>query len=102
MPEPRLSGQARTLWRRWRNAASFAAFIGNRRMHTIGYEPDEDPMLYWALVFFIVAIVAGALGFGGLAATAGSIAHILFFLFLVLFIVTLIAGLMGRRAGPPL
>ena len=25
-------------------------------------------MLYWALVFFIVAIVAGVFGFGGIAA----------------------------------
>jgi uncharacterized membrane protein YtjA (UPF0391 family) len=62
---------------------------------------EEDPMLYWALVFLIVAIVAGALGFGGLAATAGSIAHILFFVFLVFFAIALIGGLMARR-GPPL
>jgi uncharacterized membrane protein YtjA (UPF0391 family) len=54
-------------------------------------------MLYWALVFLIVAIIAGALEFGGLAATAGSIAHILFVIFGVFFVVALIGGLMGRR-----
>jgi uncharacterized membrane protein YtjA (UPF0391 family) len=66
-----------------------------------GVITEEDPMLYWALVFLIIAIIAGALGFGGLAATAGSIAHILFVLFLVFFVVALIGGLMARR-GPPL
>ena len=49
-------------------------------------------MLYWAMVFFIVALVAAVLGFGGIAGTAVGIAKILFFVFLVLFIVSLIAG----------
>jgi uncharacterized membrane protein YtjA (UPF0391 family) len=53
-------------------------------------------MLYWALVFFIVAIVAGILGFGGIALAAAGIAKILFFIFLIVFLVTLIMGL-GRR-----
>ena len=60
-------------------------------------------MLYWALVFFLVAIAAAFFGFGGIAAGAASIAQILFFLFIVLFIVSLILGLV-RRGGtsPPL
>lgn len=36
-------------------------------------------MLYWAAVFFIIAIVAGVLGFGGIAGAASSVAQILFF-----------------------
>jgi uncharacterized membrane protein YtjA (UPF0391 family) len=56
-------------------------------------------MLYYALVFFIVAIVAAIFGFGGIAAGAASIAQVLFFIFLVLFIASLIAGLL-RRGGP--
>jgi len=28
-------------------------------------------MLYWALVFLVIAVVAGILGFGGVASTAG-------------------------------
>ncbi len=39
-------------------------------------------MLYWALVFLVVAIIAGALGFGGIAGTSAGIAQILFFIFL--------------------
>jgi uncharacterized membrane protein YtjA (UPF0391 family) len=59
-------------------------------------------MLYWAAVFFIVALIAGALGFGGLAAAAGGIAQILFYIFLVMFLVALVAGLVGRRSPPPI
>jgi uncharacterized membrane protein YtjA (UPF0391 family) len=53
-------------------------------------------MLYWALLFFIVAVVAALFGFGGIAAGAASIAKILFFVFLVLFIIALVAGGFGR------
>ena len=50
-------------------------------------------MLDYAAVFFIIAIVAGLLGFGGIAAGASSIAQVLFFIFLILFLGTLIGGL---------
>ncbi|MBP7064765.1 DUF1328 domain-containing protein [Ferrovibrio sp.] len=59
-------------------------------------------MLYWAVVFFILALVAGLFGFGGLAATAGGIAQILFFIFLVLFLISLVYSLLtGRRPPMP-
>jgi uncharacterized membrane protein YtjA (UPF0391 family) len=45
----------------------------------------ESPMLNYAIVFFVVALIAAALGFGGfIAGTAMSIAKILFFGFLIL------------------
>ena len=53
-------------------------------------------MLYYAAVFFIIALVAGLLGFGGIAAGASSIAQVLFFIFIVLFLVSLVAGLLRR------
>ena len=53
-------------------------------------------MLSWALVFLIIALIAGALGFGVVSGTAASIAKVLFLVFLVLFIVGLITG----RRGP--
>lgn len=56
-------------------------------------------MLYWALVFLIVALVAGVFGFGGVYVAAAGIAKVLFFLFIVLFIVSLIAGGFGRRSA---
>lgn len=55
----------------------------------------EGVMLYWSLVFFIVSLVAGIFGFGGIANATAGIAQILFYVFLVFFVVTLIAGLAG-------
>jgi len=52
-------------------------------------------MLYWSLMFLLIAIVAGALGLWVVAGTAASIAKILFVIFMVLFLVSLITG---RRA----
>lgn len=49
-------------------------------------------MLYWALIFFILAIVAALFGFGGIAGGAMWIAKVLFVVFLVLFLVSLITG----------
>ncbi len=54
-------------------------------------------MLNWALIFFIVALVAALFGFTGISIAAAGVAKILFFLFLVLFLVSLVAGL-ARRA----
>ncbi len=54
-------------------------------------------MLYWAAVFFVIALVAAVFGFGGIAVGAAEIAKILFFIFLVIFIVTAIFGLIRRR-----
>ena len=52
-------------------------------------------MLSWTLTFLLVAIVAGMLGFGGIAGTAAWLARTCFVIFLVLF---LIGFLTGRRA----
>ena len=57
-------------------------------------------MLRWALIFFIVAIVAAVFGFGGIAVAATEFARILFFVFLVLFLISLVAHAMRGRAPP--
>jgi uncharacterized membrane protein YtjA (UPF0391 family) len=62
----------------------------------LNYREGNNIMLYYALVFFVIAIIAAAFGFGGIAAGAASIAKILFFIFLVIFLVTLVMGLMRR------
>jgi len=49
-------------------------------------------MLHWALIFFLIAIVAAVFGFTGIAAAASGIARILFFIFLILFFVALAQG----------
>ena len=50
----------------------------------------EIAMLYYALVFLVIALVAGLLGFGVVAFAAAGIAKILFFVFLVLFLISLV------------
>ena len=49
-------------------------------------------MLSWAIFFLIIAIIAGVLGFGGLAGTAVGIEKILVVLFLTLFVVSWVLG----------
>ncbi|HEY8932087.1 MAG TPA: DUF1328 domain-containing protein [Rariglobus sp.] len=49
-------------------------------------------MLSWSLCFLIIALIAAALGFGGIAGTAVGIAKVLFFIFIVLFLVSLVIG----------
>lgn len=49
-------------------------------------------MLSWALAFFVIALIAGILGFAGVTGAAVGIAKMLFFLFLVLFLASLVFG----------
>ena len=57
---------------------------------------EDFIMLHYALIFLVVALVAGVLGFGGVAVISVEIARLLFFIFLILFAVSLIAGLLRR------
>ncbi|MEO5615164.1 DUF1328 domain-containing protein [Cypionkella sp. TWP1-2-1b2] len=55
-------------------------------------------MLSWALTFLVIALIAAALGFGGIAGTSAGIAKILFFIFLALFVISLIARLLNGKS----
>ncbi len=50
-------------------------------------------MLKWAVIFLIIAIVAGIFGFTGIEEASATIAKILFGIFLVLFVGALAIGL---------
>ena len=54
-------------------------------------------MLYWALMFLVVALVAAIFGFGGIASTATGIAQVLFVIAIIMFVVSLLAGFMRRN-----
>jgi uncharacterized membrane protein YtjA (UPF0391 family) len=54
-------------------------------------------MIRWAIIFAVLALIAGVLGFAGLQSDFTYIAKILLFIFIVLFVVSLIFG----RATPP-
>ncbi|MBY6241959.1 DUF1328 domain-containing protein [Methylosinus sp. Sm6] len=55
-------------------------------------------LLYWAIVFLVIGIIAAAFGFGGVAGTAVEGARMLFWVAIVLFVIALIGGLL-RRGG---
>lgn len=53
-------------------------------------------LLHWALIFLIVAIIAGVLGFGGVAGTAMEGARLLFWVAILLLVLSLILGVLRR------
>lgn len=56
-------------------------------------------MLGWVITFLFVAIIAGILGFGGIASTSAGIAQTIFFVFLVLFLIAMVFR--AVRGRPP-
>jgi uncharacterized membrane protein YtjA (UPF0391 family) len=54
-------------------------------------------MLYWSLMFLVIALVAAVFGFGGVASTATGIAQSLFVIALIMFVVSLFTGLIRRN-----
>lgn len=66
-----------------------------------GTDRKEMGMLYWALVFFVVAIIAAVFGFGGIASASAGIAQLLFFIFLALLVISLIVHFVRGRGSRP-
>jgi uncharacterized membrane protein YtjA (UPF0391 family) len=59
---------------------------------------EEVTMLYYALVFLVIGLVAGALGLFGIAQVAGQIAWVLFVIGIVLLVVHLVTGRRATRS----
>lgn len=53
-------------------------------------------LLHWAIVFLVVAVIAGFLGFGGAAGAAMGGAKLLFWGAIILFVITLIASMLRK------
>jgi uncharacterized membrane protein YtjA (UPF0391 family) len=53
-------------------------------------------MLHWALIFFVIALIAAALGLGGVAGMSAQIGY----LFVVVAVIFLVIGLIGGRPRP--
>ena len=51
-------------------------------------------MLKWALVFFVISVIAGYFGFTGVASTTRTIAKVLFFIALAIFLIVVVFGVM--------
>lgn len=54
-------------------------------------------MLRWALIFFVISIVAAIFGFGGISEASADIAQILFYVFLGIFVLMLVLGLAAGK-----
>ena len=52
-------------------------------------------MLKWALIFFVISIIAGGLGFTGVSAATSGIARVLFFLAVGVFLIFLVLAIMA-------
>jgi uncharacterized membrane protein YtjA (UPF0391 family) len=72
-----------------RNVPDCAALADEEKM--------EVHMLKWALIFLVLGLVAGALGFGGIGGAFIGIAKFLFFVALALFVIFLVLGIMAGR-----
>jgi uncharacterized membrane protein YtjA (UPF0391 family) len=53
--------------------------------------------MYYMLVFFVIAVIAGLFGFGVVPSAAAGVAKVLCLVFLLLFVMTLIGHLSRRR-----
>jgi len=79
-----------------RRATALQATWHPDRSGAWGSAGEGETMLHYAVVFFIIALIAAVFGFGGIAAGAVGIAKVLFFVFLILAAVSFIAN-MARR-----
>ena len=64
-------------------------YINRREIST---QQKFSIMLRWAVIFLVIAIIAGIFGFTGIAATSAGIAKTIFYIFIILFLLGLILG----------
>ena len=57
-------------------------------------------MLRWAIVFLVLALIAGLMGFGLIAGLSLKRLEVLFFVFIVLFVVALVMNVASGRSRP--
>ena len=60
-------------------------------------QTEVRAMLGWVVTFLIIALIAGVLGFGGVAGASIEIAKIIFFIAVVLFLVSALVGVARGR-----
>jgi len=60
-------------------------------------ETEVLTMLGWVVTFLIIALIAGILGFGGIAGASVEMAKIIFFIAVVLFLISAVVGVARGR-----
>jgi uncharacterized membrane protein YtjA (UPF0391 family) len=72
-------------------------FINPRIAQMQNFERGKSVMLSWVVTFLVVALIAGVLGFGGIAGVSIEIAKTIFFIAVVLFLISAVVGLARGR-----
>jgi uncharacterized membrane protein YtjA (UPF0391 family) len=70
-----------------------AALLYRAVTRTGAWKKEVHVMLSWVVTFLIIALIAGILGFGGIAGASIEIAKVIFFIAVVLFLVSAVVGL---------
>jgi uncharacterized membrane protein YtjA (UPF0391 family) len=60
---------------------------------------EEKAMLSWVVTFLVIALIAGLLGFGGIAGASIEIAKIVFFIAIVLFLISAVMSIVRGRTN---
>jgi uncharacterized membrane protein YtjA (UPF0391 family) len=68
-----------------------------RRYRNRKVETGILTMLSWVVTFLVIALIAGILGFTGIAGASIEIAKVIFFIAVVLFLVSAVVGLARGR-----
>jgi uncharacterized membrane protein YtjA (UPF0391 family) len=92
-PEPRGTFVPEPDYSRNRCAAILAALMSKQEK----WKTEVLTMLSWVVTFLVIALIAGILGFGGVAGASIEIAKIIFFVAVVLFLVSSVVGLARGR-----
>jgi uncharacterized membrane protein YtjA (UPF0391 family) len=74
-------------------SSNASAFVRDARKT----DEAELVMLSWVVTFLIIALIAGILGFGGIAGVSIEVAKAIFFIAVVLFIISAVVGLARGR-----
>jgi uncharacterized membrane protein YtjA (UPF0391 family) len=86
-----------------RNLCSEPGLFQQSARGRAGYEKNLKTevrvMLSWVVTFLVVALIAGVLGFGGIAGVSVEIAKTIFFIAVVLFLVSAVVGLARGRTN---
>ena len=82
-------------WRGFYHQELFNSHHGRKILNLLFMEND---MLKYAIIFALISLVAGALGFGGIAAGSAGLAKILFGLFLILAVIFIVLAALGVGA----
>jgi uncharacterized membrane protein YtjA (UPF0391 family) len=87
-------------FRRFRPGTSVPAFALSGHVGSLEGahgKTEDEAMLSWVVTFLVVALIAGILGFGGIAGVSIEIAKAIFFIAIVLFLISAVMGLARGR-----